>query len=342
MFAGRILLAKATVDGWIETDGARVVGWGEGEPPSRPDASGWIVPAPVNAHTHVADAFLRDRPGKPATVPELVGPGGWKQRHLATASPGEMAEGIRRYVGEMAAIGTSRFLDFREGGLAGVRFLRGMAGDLPVQPVILGRPTTNAFDERQAAELLAEADGIGLSAMRDFAKAADVESWAEACHDAGKPFALHVSEAKREDIEAVLALEPAFLIHATQATRADLDAIADAGVTVIACPRSNAYYGIKVPLDRMRDAGVQVAVGTDNGMLHDGDLLIELALLSAEWPHVPMDELLRMVTWTPRAIAGLPAALPPRKGQPLDVVVLPELPWTPAATKPSLGVRGPG
>ena len=49
--------------------------------------------------------------------------------------------------------------------------------------------------------------------------------------------------------------------------------------------------------------------------LHDGDLLIELALLSAEWPHVPMEELLRMVTWTPRAIAGLPAALPPRRGQ---------------------------
>lgn len=340
LFAGKLLLADATVEGWLEADGPRVVGWGEGEAPRKPDATGWIVPAPVNAHTHVADSFLRDRPSKPTTVPELVGPGGWKHRHLATASADDISAGIARYVGEMAAIGTSRFLDFREGGLAGVRLLKGMAADLPVEPVVLGRPATNTFDEAEAAALLAEADGIGLSAMRDFARPADVEAWAEACHKARKPFALHVSEAKREDMEAVLALEPTFLVHATQATPDDLEAVADAGVPVVVCPRSNAYYGIKVPLGRMRDAGVQVAVGTDNGMLHDGDLLIELALLSAEWPHIAMDELLRMVTWTPRAIAGLPAALPPRKGQPLDVVVLPERPWQPTATKPSLGVRG--
>lgn len=340
LFAGKLLLADAALDGWLEAEGAQVVGWGEGPPPRKPDAQGWIVPAPVNAHTHVADSFLRDRPGKPVTVAELVGPGGWKQRHLATGSPADIAAGIERYVGEMAAIGTARFLDFREGGLAGVRVLRGMAKDLPVQPVILGRPTTNTFNDAEAAGLLREADGIGLSAMRDFAKAADVEAWAEACHDAGKPFALHVSEAKREDIDAVLALEPSFLVHATQATPDDLRSIADADVPVIVCPRSNAYYGIKVPLDRMLSAGVAVAVGTDNGMLHDGDLLAELALLSAEWPKVPLKDLLRMVTWTPRAIAGPPSALPPKKGQPLDVVVLPERPLPAAATtKPSLGVR---
>jgi cytosine/adenosine deaminase-related metal-dependent hydrolase len=341
LFAGRLLLADAAVEGYLEVEDGKVVDWGEGAPPGKPDARGWIVPSPVNAHTHVADACLRDRPGKPSTVAELVGPGGWKHRNLAAAAGEEVRAGVGRYVGEMAALGTVRFLDFREGGLAGVRFLRSLAEELPVQPVILGRPLVNGtFDDDEAKALLAEADGIGLSAMRDFADAGDVEAWAEACHRRRKPFALHVSEAKREDMHAVLALEPTFLVHATQATKADLEAVADADVPVVVCPRSNAYYGHKTPLDRMMAAGVTVAVGTDNGMLQDGDLLAELALLRAWFPHVQVETLLRKATWNGRALAGLPPALPPKKGAAPDVVVLPDapLPESPV-TRPALAPR---
>jgi cytosine/adenosine deaminase-related metal-dependent hydrolase len=316
------------------------VAWGEGAPPTRPDAEGWIVPSPVNAHTHVADTCLRDLPGKPATVPELVGPGGWKHRHLAAAQPAEMEAGIRRYVDEMAAVGTARFLDFREGGLHGVRLLKGLADALPVRPVVLGRPLRNTFDEAEAAALLAEADGIGLSARRDFERPADVEAWAEACHKARKPFALHASEARREDMEAILALEPSFLVHCTQATHDDLEAVADLGIPIVVSPRSNAYYGIKTPVDRMLAAGVDVAVGTDNGMLHDGDLWADVALVRAWYPGLRIDHLLRMATWTGRTVAGLPAALPPRTGQPLDVVVLPEHPLSGGdAGKPGFTLR---
>jgi cytosine/adenosine deaminase-related metal-dependent hydrolase len=342
VFAGRLLLADAAVEGYLEVQDGKVLDWGEGAPPRKPDARGWIVPAPVNAHTHVADAFLRERPGKPSTVAELVGPGGWKQRNLAAASGDEIRVGVGRYVGEMAALGTSRFIDFREGGLAGVRFLRSLATDLPVQPVILGRPLVNGtFVDEEAKALLAEADGIGLSAMRDFADPGDVEAWAEACHRARKPFALHVSEAKREDMEAVLALEPTFLVHATQASKPDLEAVADADVPVVVCPRSNAYYGHKTPLDRMAAAGVTVAVGTDNGMLQDGNLLAELSLLKAWFPKTQLDSLLRKATWNARAVAGLPPALPPRKGAALDVVVLPDQPLPEAPiTRPAMAPRG--
>jgi cytosine/adenosine deaminase-related metal-dependent hydrolase len=342
LFAGWLLLADAAVEGYLEVEGGKVADWGEGAPPRRPDARGWIVPAPVNAHTHVADACLRDRPGKPSTVAELVGPGGWKQRNLAQATPDDLRAGIARYVGEMAALGTARFLDFREGGLPGVRLLKSLAADLPVQPVVLGRPLANGtFDDAEAKALLDEADGIGLSAMRDFADRGDVEAWAEACHRRRKPFALHVSEAKREDMEAVLALEPTFLVHATQATKADLEAVADADVPVVICPRSNAYYGHKSPLDRMAAAGVTVAVGTDNGMLQDGDLLAELALLRAWFPHVQAEALLRKATWNARAVAGLPPALPPKRGASLDVVVLPDPPLPgPPSTRPVLAPRG--
>ena len=316
----------------MEVAGGRVVASGEGPAPSKPDAVGWVLPAPVNAHTHVADACLRNKPGKPATVAELVGPGGWKQRELAAAAQDDLRQGVIQYVDEMAAIGTTRFLDFRETGLAGATFLRSLAPDLAVEPFILGRPTGYTFTEAEAIGLLRDVDGIGLSALRDFPKRADVEAWAEAAHGAGKPFALHASEAKREDLEQVLALEPSFLVHCTQATTAELSAVADAGVPVVVCPRSNAHYGMKTPLDRMLDAGVTVCVGTDNGMLHDGNLFAELAQLHDWFPDVAVPDLLRL-TINGRALVDLPG-LSLRRGASADAIVAPHHPWSRANHRP--------
>ncbi len=332
LVAGRLLLADGVQEGWIEASDGVVVEWGEGAPPAKPAAKGWIVPSPVNAHTHVADAALRTLPGKPTTVPELVGPGGWKQRNLATAGHDQLRQGVIHYVEEMAAIGTARFLDFRETGLAGVTFLRSLAADLPVQPIIYGRPTGYNFNEAEAQMLVREADGIGLSALRDFPRPDDAAAWADAARRARKPFALHASEAKREDIDAILCLQPSFLVHCTQATDADLVAIADAGVPIVVSPRSNAHYGVKTPLQRMVDAGVTVAVGTDNGMLHDGNLLADLALLKEWFPKLPVDLLLRMATTNGRPLAGLDAGFRLRRGAAIDLVVLPDQPWTPPAS----------
>ncbi len=338
-FAGRILLADRVVEGFLQVDGGRVVDAGEGPAPERPVATGWIVPSPVNAHTHVGDAFLRDVPGKPADVKTLVGPGGWKHRNLAAARPAEVETGIRAYVGEMAAIGTRSFLDFREGGVEGVRLLRGLADGLPVPPVVFGRPAKASFDEREVEALLAEVDGVGLSGMRDF-RPADLAAWAEATHEVGKPFAIHVSEDRRDAVDAVLRLEPAFVVHMVQATDPDLEELAQAKVPVCVAPRSNAFFGYKTPVDRMLAAGCTVAVGTDNGMLHDGDILKDLAQLAAWHPRIPVEGLLRMATYAGRRILGEPAPRMPRRGDVADWVVLPETPWSPAPRgKPVLGVR---
>lgn len=331
-FSGRLLLADDVLEGTVEVEGGKVVAWHEGELDAKATARGWIVPSPVNAHTHVADAFARDLPGKPDTVHALVGPGGWKMTQLARATPAQVAQGMRRYVGEMAALGTTRFLDFREGGLAGVRTLRALADDLAVEPFILGRPLQNDFDAEEAALLMAEADGIGLSAHRDFADPDHVEAWADACRKAGKPFALHASEAQEEDLESIVGLGPAFLVHCTRASKDRLAAVADAGVPIVVCPRSNLHYGMKTPLDRMRAAGVTVAVGTDNGMLNTGDLMAELSLLKSWFPAVPTADLLRMATVHARALVGPPARLPPRAGDIADFIVLPREPLSPAAS----------
>ncbi|HET6399485.1 MAG TPA: amidohydrolase family protein [Candidatus Thermoplasmatota archaeon] len=338
LFAGRILLEDRVVEGFVEVEGGKVVQAGQGDPPERPVATGWIVPSLVNAHTHVADTFLRDRP-KPRGVAELVGPGGWKHKELAKARPGQMEDGARRYAREMADVGVSVFCDFREEGVPGTRMLRNLAPELPATPLVYGRPATYGFDEREAELLLKLCDGIGLSGLRDF-RARDLEAWAEAARAARKPLAIHVSEDKRDPIDAALALEPAFVVHMVHATTDDLEECSQAGVAIVTCPRSNAYFGRRPPIQAMLDADCTLAVGTDNGMLQDGNLLAELALLESMAPDAGQETWLRAATHGGRAALKLPKSGMPKAGDPVDLVVLPDQPWAKAAAakKPQLGV----
>ncbi len=322
LFAGRILLPNRTTEGWIEVDGGRIKAFGLDEAPTeRPDATGWIVPSAVNAHTHAADTFLRDVPGKPTDLAQLVGPGGWKHTHLAKGTPEEMVAGMERLYEESAQGGAPLLIDFREGGADGLRLAR----QADVQAQWFGRPSTNTFDEDEADDVLALGHGIGLSAMRDFARARDVERWAEAAQERRKPFALHVSEGVREDMDRAIALNPRFVVHACQATRGDMDALADASIPIVVCPRSNRFFGIKPNVPAMLKAGLTVAIGTDNGMLQSGDVWAELGQLQAWFPELRDDVLLRMACYGGRRVAQIEAPQL-RVGAAADWVVLPPKP----------------
>jgi cytosine/adenosine deaminase-related metal-dependent hydrolase len=332
VFAGRLLLSDDVIgEAWVEVEDGRITDLGEGRPPSTPSAEGWIAPRPVNAHTHVADAFLRGQRGMPRSIPELVGPGGWKHRQLAMARRGRMGRGVHAYANEMARLGTTHFLDFRENGSQGVKLLTDLRdgadwaraeglGELPVQPVILGRPSKHDFDADEAAALLETADGIGLSAMADFPNREDVRAWAEATHRADVPLALHVSEDRHEDLAEALALDPAFVVHMVHGHAAEFKALADRDIPVVVCPRSNRFFGNKTPIRALVHAGCHVAIGTDNGMLQDGDLLQELALLRQWDPGLPEELLLRMLTFGGRALIG-DLAWPPEPGHPAPAVL---------------------
>jgi cytosine/adenosine deaminase-related metal-dependent hydrolase len=128
-------------------------------------------------------------------------------------------------------------------------------------------------------DILSVADGIALPSVTDMERSY-VEKCADAAHKAGKPFAIHASERIREDMEFILSLEPAFVVHMVAATDRDLRMTADAGVPVVVCPRSNAYFGIAAPVVRMLDAGITVALGTDNAMLCTPDLRPEALMVS--------------------------------------------------------------
>lgn len=333
-FAGRILSAKGSEAAWVRLEGGRVVDHGSDEPPERPTATGWIVPSPVDAHTHVADAYLHDVPGKPRTVRELFGPGGWKHQHLQDAPLEVQSRATEAHITGMAAAGVAGFIDFRERGLDGVQWLRGL--DLAVPPTILGRPARGGGDEREIESVVAAADGVGLSGLRDM-KRRDLEAWADAAHDARKPFAIHVSEDVRDDIDAALCLDPAFVVHMTQGKPRDFEELADARVPIVVCPRSNAHFGMRPDVPAMLEAGCTVAVGTDNAMLQSPDLWDECRLLWDWFPELGDETILRLAV-AGRGLLGLPPVWPPQRGQPLDAIVLPRDVLRPQRTKPGFAV----
>ena len=230
------------------------------------DIEGIIVPGLVNCHTHCADYGL--------TVPEGMGlkelvapPDGLKHRYLAEASRDELRSNMSRFAQCSADFGTASFVDFREGGAEGCRLLR----EACPGAVIMGRPISPEFDPNEITDILAVADGIGLPSISDM-DAGYLDAIADATRSAGRPLAIHVSELTREDIDEVLSLDPAFIVHMCAATDSDMAKCAEAEVPVVVCPRSNSFFGIDTPIRRLISNGVEVLLGTDNGMLCQPDM----------------------------------------------------------------------
>ncbi|MGE0362036.1 MAG: amidohydrolase family protein [Vicinamibacterales bacterium] len=94
-------------------------------------------------------------------------------------------------------------------------------------------------------------------------------------------------------------LEPGVLaVHGVQLTDAELARLAAAGVTLVTCPRSNAWVGVGAPpIARFLAAGVRLALGTDSlASAPDLNLFGELAALRALVPEVPARRLLAIAT----------------------------------------------
>jgi cytosine/adenosine deaminase-related metal-dependent hydrolase len=236
---------------------------------------GIVVPAPVNGHTHLGDAVsTREPPAEP--VERLVAaPDGYKFRLLAESPRAAKVHAIRLALRRMHADGTSAVVDFREEGARGIRLLRAASRGAPVRTVILGRPLRRPVDAQELDEVVALGDGVGLSSARDEVLG-DRTQIAQACARAGKYFALHASEAVRELPETYLRPRPDLLVHLAEATEDDLRAVAEARVTAVVCPRSNALFGRQPNLAGMEAAGVPMMLGTDNAMFHAPSIWREL------------------------------------------------------------------
>ncbi|MBN1195189.1 MAG: amidohydrolase family protein [Methanomicrobiaceae archaeon] len=248
----------------------------------------WICPTFFNAHTHLADTIALDVPASGDLAALVAPPAGLKHRLLAAAAPAEVREAMRSSILSMIASATTGFADFREGGADGVSLLAGAAEGQACHAVIFGRDG----GERVA-------DGVGVPSYRPDS---GIEAAVACAREQGKLVAFHAGEKDADDIEGALSFGPDLLVHCTHATDTHLRRIADEGIPVAVCPRSNWSLGVAAsrshpPIERMLDLGCRVLLGTDNVMFVQPDMFQEMAFTAIIY-RIPPADILRM------AIAG--------------------------------------
>jgi len=286
------------------------------------DCTGLLaIPGLVNSHTHIGDSAAKDAgAGLPAAA-RIHPVRGAKRRILEGTPPARLARYMARSAASMLRCGTTTFVDFREGGEAGVRLLRAALARSPLRAVALGR--LEEYDTpaqvragappppgraARLARLAASCDGVGISgpnensdaALRMYARARGIR----AIHAAETPdgAALSVRLTGRPEAERALLARPHVMVHMTQATRAQMRAAALATRGVVACPRANAALAVGSPdIAAMARAGCNVALGTDNVMLNAPNMLVEMdyawksTMARGRAPVAPA-EILRMAT----------------------------------------------
>jgi len=278
------------------------------------DSDDVILPAFVNAHTHIGDSIAKEA-GEGLSLDELVAPpDGLKHRLLRAATHDEKVAAMARTLRYMESTGTGTFLEFREGGVEGVAALRdalagaGVAFDeRAVEPVVFGRDDPDVLDA---------ADGYGASGARD----ADFDAVRSETREAGKLFGIHAGERDADDINPAMDLDPDFLVHMVHAEPIHLDRLSDRGTPVVVCPRSNLVTNVGVPPIRDLVDRTTVALGTDNVMLDSPSMFREMEF-AAKLADLPAREVLRMATVNGAAIGGLNCGVI-AEGRDADLLVL--------------------
>ncbi|MFC7046446.1 amidohydrolase family protein [Halobacteriaceae archaeon GCM10025711] len=250
-----------------------------------------VLPAFVNAHTHIGDAIAKEA-GAGLDLDDLVAPpDGLKHRLLRAASREEKVEAMRRAMRVMAATGTGTFLEFREGGVEGVYALREAAQGVDVEPFLFGRGD---------ADVLEVADGYGASGARD----GEFGPQRKAAGKLEKPFAIHAGERDSADINPALDLGPDLLVHMVHAEGLHLDRVEDSHVPVAVCPRSNLVTGVGLPPVEELFERTTLALGTDNVMLNSPSMFREMEF-TAKLFDVSALDVLRMATVAGAEAVGL-------------------------------------
>ena len=253
-----------------------------------------IAPSFLNGHTHIGDSIIKDE-GYGLSLGEMVKPPeGVKHRALASAEDEDIIESMKSSMLDMAESGITHFIDYREGGIRGVKLLRQASKDIPIKPIILGRDDSFYGDDpdlakvkSQIRKLLKIADGIAPSGFGEITDEV-ANLIVEECNNAGKISSIHVAESESTQIESVeksgkteigRGVDSNFnqLVHCTNPKNDDLELIKNSNANVVVCPRANATLNIGIaPLNEMLDLGIKPVLGTDNVMLNSPDMFREL------------------------------------------------------------------
>lgn len=278
--SGMIYQETKLIRGYIGFDEGEIVEVGYGTLPHRYRnkliGKGTILPLFFNAHIHLADAVV-DKVPLTASLQELVAPpDGLKHRVLRKTPARKQISVIKDTLAYMLRIGIFGYCAFYELGERGVKIALQTINNSPLESWLLGRPLELKYDRDEIDKVLKLADGIGISSISDWNCYEDVQKLAKYVHSQNKLFALHVSEAKREDIELVLDLNPDLIVHLSMAKETDFELVASNRIPVVICPRSNLYFGIIPDIVAMYNSKLTLALGTDNVMLNLPDMFREL------------------------------------------------------------------
>lgn len=284
------------------------------------DVDGAIVcPSFINGHIHIGDSIIKDE-GYGLSLSEMVKPpNGVKHIALANASDDELKEAMKKSMMEMIDSGTTHFIDYREGGIKGVKLLKEASKDFPIKPIILGRDDSFYGDDpdlgkvkKAIQKLLKVADGIAPSGFGEItSEVANLIT--QECSKQGKISSIHVAESESNQIESLnndkltevaKGVKNNFnqLVHLTNPKADDLDQVSKSAQNVVVCPRANATLNVGVaPLGKMLDLNIKPLLGTDNVMLNSPNMLRELEftlkIMSIYYKrYINPQELLKMAT----------------------------------------------
>ena len=259
------------------------------------DVDGAIIcPSFLNGHTHIGDSIIKDE-GYGLSLGEMVKPpNGVKHRALASAEDEDIIESMKSTMWEMLKSGTTHFIDYREGGLKGVKLLKEASKDIPITPIILGRDDSFYGDDpdlsmvkSQIRKLLKVADGIAPSGFGEITD--DVANLiVSECEKAGKISSIHVAESESTQVDSLAKFNKTEiergvnsnfnqLVHCTNPKNNDLDLIKNSNANIVVCPRANATLNVGIaPLNEMLNLGLRPILGTDNLMLNSPSMFREL------------------------------------------------------------------
>ncbi|MCD2200601.1 amidohydrolase [Halobacterium sp. KA-4] len=303
---GRVLhpdLSVSEADVLVDQHSGEVLDVGETEPgDERLDAEeSLVMPGLVNAHCHAAMTLLRGyADDKPLDA--------WLQEDIWPAE-GELTEGDVRAGAELALVemirtGTTAFADmyFHVPEIAEAVEEAGVRARLGHGVVTVGKDDGDAYrDNDESIEVAREYDGVaggrvktaymphslttvGEEYLREFVGKAreydvPVHFHANETRDEVDPI---VDERGERPIEYAddlgMVTDEDFLAHGVHTDETEHELLAARGASVVHCPASNMKLASGMaPVQAMRDAGVNVALGTDGAASNnDLDLFDEL------------------------------------------------------------------
>jgi cytosine/adenosine deaminase-related metal-dependent hydrolase len=262
-----------------------------------------LIPGLVNAHTHMGDSFLPDGATGLTLEEGFFRPHGFKYREIAKLDRASHVDYISDALGYMAATGTVAHFDFREQGPEGASRLKEASARSGVRSVILGQFDHVPFDLNALTENVADLSGESLQELREVLEVADgfsestmndlTDSAWQSIRDLtkalGKARAIHCLEnegyrdlslartGRGDLLQAIELYEPDIIVHLTVANAEEIQRLAESGITAVLNPRANANLGLPLPpIAKLLDAGVNLLLGTDNGLLNSPSMLAEL------------------------------------------------------------------